>query len=139
MLRISPIQVVHTDVREGGANPPRARRCNRGRKPQEPLSCQEGKARLVERAGSQKTCLRSNYSFDLCAVQSGLNLPEMKNGIHGSVNGPWFFFKGYGSLKHGQDYSHYRRKQEREKRTRPENCRIYFRHPNVYCDLPLPR
>src|SRR5512137_2660794 len=93
MLRISPGQVVRTDVREGGANPPRARRCNRGRKPQEPLSCQEGKARKVERAGSQKTCLWSNNSFDLCAVQSGLNLPEMKNGIHGSVNGPWFFFK----------------------------------------------
>jgi hypothetical protein len=92
MLRISPIQVVHTDVREGGANPPRARRCNRGRKPQEPLFCQDGKARQVERAGSQKTCLWTKYGFDLCAVQSKLNLPEMKNGIHGSVEGPWIFF-----------------------------------------------
>jgi hypothetical protein len=94
MLRITPIQVVRKDVREGGANPPRARRCNRGRKPQEPLFCQDGKARQVEGAGSQKTCLWSNDSFELCSVQSRLNPPEMKSGIHGSVNGPWFFFKG---------------------------------------------
>jgi alpha-ribazole phosphatase len=35
----------------------------------------------------------------MCAVQSKLNPPEMKNGIHGSVNGPWIFFKAFMARK----------------------------------------
>ena len=75
VLRITPKQVTRKGVREGGENPPRARRCNRGRKPQGPLSSKDGKARQVERAGSQKTCLQNKDSFGLCAVQPKLNAP----------------------------------------------------------------
>lgn len=41
---------------EDRANPSRSRRCNRGRTPPVPLSRMLGKARLVDRSGSQKTC-----------------------------------------------------------------------------------
>jgi hypothetical protein len=35
----------------------------------------DGKARQVERAGSQKTCLQNKDSFGLCAVQAKLSSP----------------------------------------------------------------
>ncbi|KIX12311.1 hypothetical protein X474_20470 [Dethiosulfatarculus sandiegensis] len=42
-------------------NPSRSRRCNRGQKPHSAtLAMGKGKARRVGRAGSQKTCLRSD-------------------------------------------------------------------------------
>ena len=57
----------------------------------------DGKARQVERAGSQKTCLQTEDRFGLCAVQPKLKSTGMKNGIHGSIK--WFvdFLLSYGT------------------------------------------
>ena len=56
----------------------------------------DGKARQLERAGSQKTCLQTEDRFGLCAVQPKLKSPGMKNGIHGPIK--WFvdFLLSYG-------------------------------------------
>jgi hypothetical protein len=57
----------------------------------------DGKARQVEGAGSQKTCLQTEDRSGLCAVQAKLKSPGMKNGIHGPIK--WFvdFLLSYGT------------------------------------------